>query len=161
MGWLVPIAQMGGCQENSGCLATAVCPDPAVVQSLICVRLWPQGLQRSRLPCLSLSLRICSNSCPLNWWCFLTISSDIPISSCLHVSQHQALFQWVGSLHQWPKYWSFSISPSNEYSGLISFRIDRFDLLAVQGTVTLEVNPDWSKPSLIMSFPFASDWCRT
>ena len=35
----------------------------------------------------------------------------------------------------WPKYWSFSISPSNEYSGLISFRIDQFDLLAVQGTL--------------------------
>ena len=36
---------------------------------------------------------------------------------------------------RWPKYWSFSISPSNEYSGLISFRIDRFDLLEVQGTL--------------------------
>ena len=36
---------------------------------------------------------------------------------------------------RWPKYWSFSISPSNEYSGLISFRIDWFDLLAVQETV--------------------------
>ena len=40
------------------------------------------------------------------------------------------------ALHvRWPKYWSFSISPSNEYSGLISFRIDWFDLLAVQGTL--------------------------
>ena len=40
------------------------------------------------------------------------------------------------ALHiKWPKYWSFSISPSNEYSGLISFRIDWFDLLAVQGTL--------------------------
>ena len=36
---------------------------------------------------------------------------------------------------RWPKYWSFSISPSNKHSGLISFRIDRFDLLAVQGTL--------------------------
>ena len=36
---------------------------------------------------------------------------------------------------RWPKYWSFSISPSNEYSGLISFRIDCFDLLAIQGTL--------------------------
>ena len=36
---------------------------------------------------------------------------------------------------RWPKYWSFSISPSNEYSGLISFRIDRFDLFPVQGTL--------------------------
>ena len=36
---------------------------------------------------------------------------------------------------RWPKYWSFSISPSNEYSGLISFRMDWFDLLAIQGTL--------------------------
>ena len=50
-------------------------------------------------------------------------------------SQHQSLFQWVSSLHPMAKYWSFSfrISPPNEYSGLISFRIDWFDLLAVQG----------------------------
>ena len=47
------------------------------------------------------------------------------------LSQHQGLFQWAGFLHQWPKYWSFSFrsSPSNEYPGLISFRIDWFDLL--------------------------------
>ena len=54
----------------------------------------------------------------------------------LNLSQHQGLFQWVGSLHQfWPKFWSFSISPSNEYSGLISFRMDWLDLLAVQRTL--------------------------
>ena len=47
------------------------------------------------------------------------------------------VFQWVSSSHQWPKYWSFNfnISPSNEHSGLISFRIDWLDLLAVQGTL--------------------------
>ena len=58
-----------------------------------------------------------------------------PPSPVLNLSQHQSLFQWVSSLHQWPKYWSFSfsISPSNEYSGLISLRFDWFDLLAVQG----------------------------
>ena len=52
-------------------------------------------------------------------------------------SQHQGLFQWVSSSHQVAKYWSFSfsINPSNEYSGLISFRMDWFDLLAVQGTL--------------------------
>ena len=51
----------------------------------------------------------------------------------LNLSQHQGLFQWVLSSHQVvTKYWSFSFS--NEYSGLISFRIDWFDLLAVQGT---------------------------
>ena len=51
-------------------------------------------------------------------------------------SQHQSLFQWVTLHMRWPKYWSFSfsISPSNEHPGLISFRMDWLDLLAVQGT---------------------------
>ena len=51
------------------------------------------------------------------------------------LSQHHGLFQWVTLSIRWPKYWSFSISPSNEYSWLISFRIDWFGLLAVQRTV--------------------------
>ena len=57
----------------------------------------------------------------------LLLSPSLPAFSLF---QHQDLFQWVGSLHQWPKYWSFSFSigPSSEYSGLISFRIDWFDL---------------------------------
>ena len=50
-------------------------------------------------------------------------------SSVFSLSQHQGLFQWVSSSHQVAKYWSFSFSPSNEYSRLISFRIDWFDLL--------------------------------
>ena len=60
-----------------------------------------------------------------------------PSPPALNLSQHQGLIQWVSSSHQWPKYWSFSfiISPSNEYSGLISFIIDWFDLLAVQVTL--------------------------
>ena len=58
----------------------------------------------------------------------------LPPSLPLNLSQHQGLFQWVSSVG-WPKSWSFSISPSNEYSRLISFRIDWFDLLAVCGTL--------------------------
>ena len=60
-----------------------------------------------------------------------------PSPLALSLSQHQGLFQWVNSLHQVPQYWKFrfSINPYNEYSGLISFRIDWFDLLAVQGTL--------------------------
>ena len=55
----------------------------------------------------------------------------------LNLSQLRGLFQWVVLRVRWPKYWSFSfsINPSNEYSRLISFRIDWFDLLALQGTV--------------------------
>ena len=58
-------------------------------------------------------------------------------SHAFNLFQHQGLIQLVGSLHQVAKYWSFSfsISPSNEYAGLISFRIDWYDLLAVQGTL--------------------------
>ena len=60
-----------------------------------------------------------------------------PSPFTLSLSYHQGLFQWVSFHIKWPKYWSFSfsISPSNEYSRLISFRIDWFDLLAVQGTL--------------------------
>ena len=58
-----------------------------------------------------------------------------PSPPAFNLSQHQGLFQWVSSSHQVAKYWSFSfsISPSSEYSRLISFRIDWMDLLAVQG----------------------------
>ena len=53
------------------------------------------------------------NSCPLSRWCHPTISSSVvPFSSCFQSSQHQALFQWVSSLHQWPRYWSFNFSCS-------------------------------------------------
>ena len=71
-------------------------------------------------------------------WVSDAIQLSHPLSSpsppTLNLSQHQGLFQWVCSFCiRWPEYWSFSISPSNEYSGLISFRMDWLDLLAVQG----------------------------
>ena len=59
----------------------------------------PHRLQKARLPCPSLSPRVCSIS--LSWWCYPTISSSFTrFSSCLNLSQHQGLFQWVSSLHQ-------------------------------------------------------------
>ena len=99
----------------------------------------PHGLQHTRLFCLSLSPRVCSNSCPLNWWFHSTISSSVaPFFTCLQSFLTSGSFP-VNQLFviRWPKYWSFSfsISPSNEYSGLISFRIDWFDLLDAQGTL--------------------------
>ena len=100
--------------------------------------LQPHELQHTRLPCPSLSSRVCSNSCPLSQWCHLTISSTVSLfSSCLNLSQHQSLFQWIGSLHQVAKVLELqlSISPSSEYSGLISFRTDWFNLLTVQRTL--------------------------
>ena len=67
-----------------------------------------------------------------------------------------SLFHWVCSLHQWPKYWSFSfsISPSNEYSGLISFRIDWFNLLAIQGTLKSLLKHHSSKASFLQCSAF-------
>ena len=94
--------------------------------------LQPHGLQHAKLPCPSPTPGAYSTSCPLGWWSHSTISSSvISCSSCLQSFPASGSFLPIG----WPKYWSFSfsISPSNEYSGLTSFRIDWFDLLAVQG----------------------------
>ena len=70
--------------------------------------------------------------------------------------QHQGLFQWVTLHMRWPKYWSFSfsISPSNEYLGLISFKIDWLDLLAVQGTLKSLLQHHSSKTSIF----WYSEW---
>ena len=101
------------------------------------------GLQHARPPCPSPTPGACSESWPLSRWCHPTISSTVvPFSSCLQSFQRQGLFQWVSSSHQVPKYFSFSfsISPSNEYLGLISFRIHWLDLIAVQGTLKIFSN---------------------
>ena len=97
--------------------------------------LWPHGLQHARLPCPSLSSRVCSNSCSLSQWCCFILCYRLLL--LLSVFPSIRFFSDELALHiTYPKYWSFSfsISPSNEYSGLISFRIDWFDLLVVQGT---------------------------
>ena len=108
-------------------------------RSVVSNSLQPHELSHIRLPCPPPTPRACSNLCPFSQWCHLTISSCHPL--LLPPSIFPSI--WVLSnesvLHiRWPKYWSFSfsISPSSEYSGLISFRIDWFDLLAVQGTLS-------------------------
>ena len=119
--------------------------------SVVSNSLRPHGLQHSRLPCPSPTPGTCSNSCPSSCWCHPTISHSIIPLSCLHCfpasgsfSMILLIFLSIGVFSnetvlciRWPKYWSFSfsISPPNEYSGLISFRIDWFDLLEVQGTL--------------------------
>ena len=82
-----------------------------------------------------------------------------PYLPACNLSQHQGLFQWVSFFAwggqsigvRWPKYWSFSfsISPSNEYLRLISFRIDWLDLLAVQGTLKSLLQQHSSKASVL------------
>ena len=98
----------------------------------------PHGLQHTRLLCPSLPPRACSNSCPLSRWCHSTISTSvIPFSSCPQFFPTSGSFpvSWFFTSGGQSIEACFSISPSNEYSGLISFRIDWFDLLVVQGTL--------------------------
>ena len=98
-----------------------------------CLTLQLHGLQHTRLPCSSLSPGICSNSCPLSQWSYLTISYS---AALFFFCPQSFLGSFPMSLLciRWPKYWSFSFNnnPFNEYSGLIFFRMDWFDLLAVQ-----------------------------
>ena len=119
---------MGQCPEpSSGCCS--------VTKS--CLTLCdPRGLQHARLPRSSLSpslrrLMLIESVMPLSHLIlchlFLLLPSIFPSTR---------IFSIESALHiRWPNYWSFSINPSNEYSGLISFRIDWFDPLAVQGTL--------------------------
>ena len=76
---------------------------------------------------------------------------SFPSFPAFKLFQHQGLFQRVSSLHQVSKYWSFSfiISPSNEYLGLISFKMDWLDLLAVQGTLKSFLQHQTSKASIL------------
>ena len=109
--------------------------------------LWPHKPQHTRPPCPSPTLGVYPNSCPLSQWCHLTISSSgVPFSSCLQ-SFPASVFSNVSALPiRWPKYWSCSlnISPSNEHTGLISFRMDWLGFLAVQGTFKSSSTP-WFK----------------
>ena len=99
--------------------------------------------------------RACSNSCPLSQQCHPAISpSVVPFSSSL---QSFPIFSYELALCiRWLKYWSFSfsISPSREYSRLISFRIDWFDLLAIQGTLKSLLQHHSSKASILQLSAF-------
>ena len=104
--------------------------------SVVSDSLRPHGLQHARPPCPSPTPKVYSNSCPLSRWCHPTISSSVvPFSSCLQSPSIQVFSSESVLQIRWPKYWSFSfnISPFNGYSGLISFRMDWLDLLAVPG----------------------------
>ena len=103
----------------------------------------PLGLQCIRLPCPSLSPGVCSDSYPLSWCCSLIILCQplllLPsILPSIRVFSNESAF-----CIRWPKYWSFSfsISPSNESSGLISFRMDCFDLLSYSPRDSQESSP--------------------
>ena len=121
----------------------------SVVQS--CPTLQPHGLQHSRLPCPSplrglLKLMSITSVMPSN---HLILCHPLLLPPSIFPSIR--VFSNEQVLHiRWPKYWSFSfnISPFNEYSGLISFRMDWFDLFAVQGTLKSLLQHHSSKASI-------------
>ena len=120
-------------------------------------------------PVLQLTSRACSNSCPLSQWWHPTISSSV-----IRFSSYLQSFPASGSLlmshiftsgNQRTGSFSFSISPSNEYSGLISFRIDWFERLAVQGILKSLLQHHSSHTSIVwhsalliiqLSYPYLS-----
>ena len=93
---------------------------------------------------------------PSSWWCHPAISSPvIRFSSCLQSFPPSRFFSSESVLHiRWPKSRSFRISPSNKYSGLISFRMDFLDLLAVQGTLKSPVQHHSLKASVLQCSAF-------
>jgi len=128
--------------------------------SVVSDTLRSHGQQHARLPCPSPTPRVYSNSCPSSQWCHPTISSSvIPFSSRLQFfpasGSYFLMSQFFASGGQsiGVSYWSltFSIIPSSEYSGLISFRMDWLDLLAVQGTLKSLLQHHSSKASIL--------WC--
>ena len=122
--------------------------------SVTCNSLRRHGLQHGRLPCPTPILGACSNSCPLSQWSHPTISSCRPLLLLSSIFPSIRVFSNESALCiKWPKYWSFSfsISPSNEYSGLLSFRKDWLHLLAVQGTLKSHLQHHSAKASIL--------WC--
>ena len=111
------------------------------------------GLQHTRPPCPSPTLRVYSNSCPLSRWSHPNHSILChPLLHLPSIFPSIRVFSNESVLHiRWPKYWSFSfsISPSSEHPGLISFRMDWLDILAVQGTLKSLLQHHSSKASIL------------
>ena len=121
--------------------------------------LWPHGLQHAMLPCPSTTPGACSNSCPSSQWCHPTILSCRAFLLLPSIFPRIRVFSKHSVLPIcWPKFWSFSfsfsISTSSEYSGLISSRMDWFDLLAVQGTLKSFPQHHSSKASILQCSAF-------
>ena len=119
---------------------------------------YPHGLEHARPPYPSPASGVYANSCPLSQWFHPTISSSvIPFSSHLQSCPSLGSFQMSQFFAiRWPKYWSFSfnISPSNEYSRLISFGIDWLHILAIQRTLKSLLHHHSSKGSILRCSAF-------
>ena len=117
----------------------------------------PHGLHHDRPPCPSPTPGVYSNSCPLSRWYHPTISSSVVPFLSPSIFPSIRVFSKQSVLNiRWLKYWSFSfsISPSNEHPGLISFRMDWLDLLAVQGSLRSLLQHHSSKVSILQHSAF-------
>ena len=123
--------------------------------SIVSNSLRPHGMQHASLPCPSPNPGVYSNSCPLSWWCHPTICCPLLLPPSIF-PRIRVFYNESVICIRWPKYWSFSfsISPSNEYSGLISFRMDWWDLLAIQGTLKSLLQHHSSKVLILWSSAF-------
>ena len=115
--------------------------------------------RHARPPCPSPTPGVPPNPCPLCWWCHPTTSSSVaPLVSCPQSFPASGSFQMsqLSTSGGQRKYWSFSfnISPSNEHPGLISFRMNWLDLLAVQGTLKSLLQHHSSKASILRHSAF-------
>ena len=129
------------CLNSTLCVCVCVCACSCThAHSLMSNFLQPHSLQHTRLPCPSLSPRVCSDS---------------SIESVMRYN-HLILCSLLLLPSIWPKYQSssFSISPSNEYSRLLSFNIDWFVLLIGQGTLKSLLQHHNSKPSVLQCSAF-------
>ena len=122
-------------------------------RSVVSNSLRPHEPQHASPPCPSPTPGVHPNPCPSSRWCHPTISSSVipylflpSIFPIIRVSSSESAL-----CIRWPKYWSFSfnISPSNEHPGLISFRMDWLDLLAIQGTLKSLLQHHSSKASIL------------
>ena len=124
---------------------------------VVCSSLWTHGLQHARSPGPSSTPGVYSDSCPLSWWCHPAISSCRPLFLLPPIPPSIRVFSSESTLRmRWPKYWSFSfsISPSSEHPGVISFRMDWLDLLAFQGTLKSLLQHHSSKASILRCSAF-------
>ena len=155
--------------------SNSTCSNHVCCYSVVSDSLQLHGLQHARLPCPSQCPTVCSDSCPLNWLQYLTVLSSaapfffylqsLPASESFPmswlsasggqsievlVSQSQTKLRWLSCfMHAH----NFSISPSNEYLGLISLRIDWFDLLDVQETQESSLAPKLKKHQFFHAQP--------
>ena len=128
----------------------------------LCLTLRPHELQHTRLPCTLPTPGASSISCPLSQWCHPTVSSSvIPFSSCLQSFLASGAFpvsQFFASGGEVLTFWSFSfsISPSNEHPGLISFRMDWWISLQSRDSQESSLTPQFkSINSLVLSFLYS------